>query len=109
MWGVVGTIVSMVVGIVGLFGLIVTYLHNREANDIDRFEAIVRALEGRVTDLERELGNVKQALVSEQGEHAHTRRTRDISLRYNREVLTWQERGNGDLMPAPTPELLEEL
>lgn len=109
MLNLVGQIVSIVVGAVGLTSLVVAYLHNREANDIDRFEAIVRALEGRVDDLERELGNVKQALGAEQGEHAHTRKVRDISLRYNREVLTWQERGHGDPMPEPTPELLEEL
>lgn len=83
--------------------------NTRDANSIDRFEAIVVALEGRVSDLERELGNVKQALVTEQGEHTHTRRIRDTSLRYIREVLTWRDRRIEGPMPSPSSELQAEL
>lgn len=109
MWNLVGQVVSIIVGVVGLAGLIVTYLHSKEANDIDRFEAIVKALEYRVDSLERELGTVKQALVTEQGEHAHTRKIRDAALRFIREVLSWHDKGAVEPPPTPSAELLAEL
>jgi hypothetical protein len=109
MWNIVGQVVSIVVGVVGLASLIVTYLHNRDANDIDRFEAITSALDKRVDDLERELERIKQALVTEQGEHTQTRRTRDISLRYNRVLIAHHDRGGDEPWPEPPAELVDDL
>jgi len=109
MWNLIATGVSIAAGAVGLFGLIVTYLHNSEANQINRFEVTLKGFELRIADLEHELGIVKQALITEQCEHTKTRKVRDAALRYIREVLTWRDRRIPGPMPTPTAALQAEL
>jgi len=68
---------------------------SKEANEIDRFEAIVVALERRVKVLEDELETVK--------------RERWLALKYIRELITWARGPRSRPMPDPPAELEAEL
>lgn len=78
----------------------------RDANSVDRFEALTRAHEGRISELEREVGLVKTALLEERQEHHKTRALLRLSLRYCRELsATWGQ----PTMPTPPDGLADEL
>lgn len=95
--------------VTGTFASLRQHRAAREANSIDRFEAFVRALEGRVSDLERELGIVKRALVTEQAAHRRTQDALRLALRYIRELVGWARGAQDAPMPQPPPELEAEL
>jgi len=78
----------------------------KEANDIRRFEAIVKALEARVDDLEKTLAKIEQALVTEQAAHRQTHELLRLALRYIRELVTWARTDQRVPMP-PAPADLE--
>lgn len=78
----------------------------REANSIDRFEALTTAHENRIGDLERELTLIKQALSTEQTEHSQTRWMLKAAMRYVRDLTNaW----GAAVMPAAPDLLAPEL
>ena len=104
---------SSFAAVMSLVAGIVTSTHqrgvSREANEIDRFEAIIMAHGRRITDLEKELGIVKRALISEQLAHRRTQDGLRSALRYIRELITWARGTQTMPMPSPPAELESEL
>lgn len=84
-------------------------MSSKEANEIDKFEAITNALEKRIESLERDLGKMKDALSSEQGDHEHTRTRLRISLHHIRETRSWLAGDRSEAPPQVPPELVAEL
>lgn len=104
---------SAFAAVMSLIAGIITSMHQRgvsqEANEIDRFEAIISALELRVSGLERELGTVKQSLIDEQAAHRRTQEGFRLALRYIRELITWARGSRAAPMPSAPAELETEL
>ncbi len=87
-----------------------------EANKIDAFEAsltglekVVEAQDTRIASLERELGTVKTALVSEQRQHAETRELLRIAMRHIRDMLSWLGGDRSNDPPAVPDALTHQL
>lgn len=101
------------VGATGLIGSIITgYLnhrHQKDAVEIDRFEAITTAFEIRINDLEESLKGLKTDLGTEKVEHNETRELLRIALRHIRAVIIWSAGPQTEPVPYPPSELLDHV
>ncbi|OIN80852.1 hypothetical protein [Mycobacterium malmoense] len=104
---------SILLGAAGLvFGFLGTVLNrrsHRETLEVERFKAITAAHEGRIDDLEREVGDLKADLNLERGQHTETQGMLRIALRHIRALVVWGAGPRTTPMPEPPPELLEQL
>jgi len=85
------------------------YIGSRSAVQVDRFEAIVAALNARIDDLQREVDHVAEKLDAEQHQHDNTRKRLRAALRHIRAMLAWLGTDHQDAPPDVPPELLDDL
>lgn len=93
--------------IVGIITAITARRSSREANEIDRFEALIAALDKRVDSLERELESVKKALDAEQRGHADTRGLFHVATALVRQWMSWAD-GDRTTTPPTVPPGLDK-
>jgi len=111
-WSMLSVLCALSVGVVSGF---VARRSAKESSSIDRFAAIVNALDARIADLEREVQTVKSLLKEEQVAHHRTAALLRVALRHIRDVVAWdktrawQEVISPTPMPAVPDELLGEL
>lgn len=109
----VWSFLGLLVGAAGLIGSVLTaaLTHHSQgkAVEVDRFEAITKALEGRIKDLEDSLRELKEELKGEREEHHETRELLRIALRHIRAVIVWAAGPQTEPLPLPPHELLDHI
>jgi len=107
-WSMLSALCALSVGVVSGY---VARRSAKESSNIDKFTAIVNALDFRIADLERETQAVKILLKEEQAEHRRTAALLRIALRHIRDVVAWDKTRawHEATSPTPMPALPDEL
>lgn len=114
------TVIAAVSAAAALAAAVITAIVGRrsatDALKVDVFEASLRGLQSvmeaqdkRIGDLERQLGAVQSALLTEQQEHASTHELLQLALRHIRDMLRWLGGDHTAEPPAVPEELSHQL
>jgi hypothetical protein len=108
-WNFLSIAIGSMGMVLGFIGTMLNRRSHRETLEVDRFEAITKAHEGRIEDLEREVGTLKTDLGHECDQHAETQRMLRMALRHIRVMVVWGTGPRTQPMPEPPVELLDQL